>query len=47
METRWGEDCMDWAKWAPWNRYKEAEDADGDVPEGVPAEEDNSEWIWR
>ena len=28
-------DTLDWARWAPWNRYKDAGDADGDVPEGV------------
>ena len=39
MEHRWGEDCVNWVKWAPWNRYKDARDADGDLPEGVPAEE--------
>ena len=38
-EKRWGEDCVNWVKWAPWRRYKDAEDADGDVPEGVVAEE--------
>ncbi len=25
--------------WAPWNRYKGDEGADGDVPEGVPVDE--------
>ena len=39
VESRWGNDCLEWVKWAPWNRYKDAEDADGEVPEGVPAEE--------
>ena len=36
---RWTKDCVDWVRWAPWNRYKDAQDADGDVPEGVPAED--------
>ena len=39
LEKRWGDDCVDWIKWAPWNRYKDSGDADGDVPEGVPVEE--------
>ena len=39
VEKRWCEDCVDWIRWAPWHRYKDARDADGDVPEGVPAEE--------
>ena len=39
IEKRWGEDCVNWVQWAPWNRYKDAEDADGDIPEGVPIEE--------
>ena len=36
---RWGEDCLNWVKWAPWNRYSGDEFAEGDVPEGVPEEE--------
>ena len=34
-----GEDCVGWVKWAPWNRYKDAVDADGDIPEGITVEE--------
>ena len=30
---------MNWIMWAPWKRYKDAVEADGDLPEGVPAEE--------
>ena len=30
---------MNWAQWAPWRRYKDAVEADGDLPEGVPVEE--------
>ena len=26
-------------RWAPWNRYRDAEDADGDLLKGVPIEE--------
>ena len=39
IEHRWGEDCVTWITRAPWNRYKDAVDADGDLPEGVPAVE--------
>ena len=39
VEKRWGKDNIEWVKWAPWNRYKDARDADGDVPEGIPTEE--------
>ena len=39
VENRWGEYCFNWVQWAPWNRYKDAEDADGDILEGVPLEE--------
>ena len=39
VEQRWGEDCVNWIRWAPWRRYKDAVEADGDLPEGVPAEE--------
>ena len=39
VEKRWSEDNIKWVKWAPWHRYKGAEDADGEVPEGVAPEE--------
>ena len=39
IESRWGRDCIDWIKLAPWNRYKDAEDSDGEVPDGIPIEE--------
>ena len=39
IEQRWGEDNVNWIQWAPWRRYKDAVEADGDLPEGVPAEE--------
>ena len=41
-EQRWGEDTLNWVKWAPWRKYKDAIDADGDLPEGVPVEERSS-----
>ena len=34
---RWGEDCVNWVQWAPWHRYKDADDMDGEIPEGVEA----------
>ena len=37
IEQRWSEDCITWAKDVPWNRYKDGADADGDLPEEVPA----------
>jgi hypothetical protein len=39
FEKRWGEDCLNWVQWAPWHRYKGDEEEDGEVPEGVPADE--------
>ena len=39
FEKRWTRDSLDWVKWAPWHRYRDAEDEDGEVPEDVPAEE--------
>ena len=33
FEKTWGEDCVSWVKWAPWNRYKDADGADGDIHE--------------
>ena len=38
-EMRWGDDNLDWVKLVPWHRYKGDKSADGEVPEGVPAEE--------
>ena len=37
VDKRWSEDCVNWVKWAPWHRYKDPEDLDGEVPEGVSA----------
>ena len=39
VDKRWGEDNVNWVCWAPWRRYKDAPDGDGEVPEGVPVEE--------
>jgi len=39
VEKRWDDDCLEWIKGAPWIKYKGAEDADGDMPEGVPESE--------
>ena len=39
VERRWGEDCVNWVECAPWQSCEEAIDADGDLPEGVPADE--------
>ena len=38
IERRWGEDDVNIVKWA-WRRYKDAVEADGDLLEGVPVEE--------
>eukprot|EP00973_Karenia_brevis_P038754 5349320-Karenia_brevis.AAC.1 len=38
-EEKWGDDNLKWVKWAPWKRYEGAEEADGEVPEGVKDEE--------
>ena len=37
FKKRWGQDCIDWVKWAPLRMYKDEEEGDGEVPEGVPA----------
>ena len=37
-EKRWSVKNLEEVKWAPWHRYKDDEDADGDVPEGVERE---------
>lgn len=39
LEDRWENDCLDWVDRVPWNRYHDAPDADGDLPEGVVVEE--------
>ena len=33
---------MNMVRWAPWRRYKDAVEADGELPEGVPVEEQKS-----
>ena len=38
MEQRRGEDCISWVDRFPWNRYKEALDADGEAPEDLSVE---------
>ena len=32
-EDRWGEDCAEWVKHTPWNRYRGDPAEDGDIPE--------------
>ena len=32
-ENRWSEDCANWVKYTPWNKYKDDPDADGEIPE--------------
>ena len=39
VERRWTIDTLDWVRHAPWHLYKDAEDEDGDIPEGVSAKE--------
>ena len=38
-ERRWDKSSLERVRWAPWHRYKDALDADGDLPEGVEAKE--------
>jgi hypothetical protein len=35
---RWCEDCVAWVTRVPWNRYKDAPGADGDLPEDLVVE---------
>ncbi len=37
--NRWSRDNLKWIECAQWHHYKGAEDADGDIPEGVTEEE--------
>ena len=46
-EMRWGEDNLKWVKWAPWHKYKGAEDMGGEVPGGVLDEERGTEEVSR
>ena len=39
VAERWTDDSLKWVNRVPWHRYKDAGDADGDVLEGVEAEE--------
>ena len=36
-EERWGQRNCDLVKFVPWHRYRGDPQADGDIPEGVPA----------
>ena len=46
VQHRWTEDCVRGVKWAPWNKYKGDDDADGVVPDGVePAEDQKVEEV--
>ena len=38
VDERWGPDCVKWVDRVPWNKYKDAEDADGEVPEEMLVE---------
>ena len=38
LEHRWGESNLKMIKLVPWHRYRGDEYADGDIPEGVPAD---------
>ena len=42
-EERWSKDNLEWVTRVPWNRYRDAGDADGALPEGVPVEARSSE----
>ena len=44
VEHRWGEDCLSWVDRVPWNRYKEALDADEEVPLFKELEEQHGTW---
>ena len=42
VQERWSEDCVEWVKNVPWNKFKDDDQADGDIPEENledPAEE--------
>ena len=39
VERRWTIDSLEWVGHAPWHMYKDAEDADGEIPEGVTAKD--------
>ena len=39
VEERRGRDNTEWVQWVPWHRYRGAVDRDGDIPEGVEAED--------
>ena len=45
VEKRWSKDSLRRVKWAPWHRYTDAEGADGDVPAGVPEEEEKERGV--
>ena len=40
IARRWGRGNTEWVRWAPWHRYSNDLQADGEVPEGGPVEEE-------
>jgi hypothetical protein len=34
LQDRWTADSVQWVRFVPWNRYKDDDGADGDIPEG-------------
>ena len=43
MEERWGKDNRRWVNGVPWNKYKDDEYQDGEVPEEVEVKEAGEE----
>ena len=43
LQRRWSVANLKEVKWAPWHRYRGANSADGDIPEGVEEEEEPEE----
>ena len=39
LQDRWSADAVKWVRYVPWNKYKDDDQADGDLPEGVPVAE--------
>ena len=54
VQDRWTQDSVKWVEYVPWNRYKDQQDADGDIPEEAADDELEEEmdevhaggWAW-
>ena len=45
VEERWTEECVDWVRHTPWNKFKGDPDADGEIPQERKVEPQGRETV--